>query len=1692
MTATVTQQNLTNLLRYAEEILKISERVIADLAKDSFLTIHEQDVRGLEGVTVGPDDGSWVRFARLREIPPPPIDPMFDDWITKPTASRLFEKPRLADSRLVKVSVELASDLVEAGLADVEDVMAPRDDTASDKIDVLLRLAKLTEFTAIFASYTDGPWYEWAATEQPRRRTIGIYNKLYTVQQRMIALGEDVPEECVFGVGMTRWHHPLARINIPLIEAAVELALDPEDGAIVVTPRPQPPRLCLRAFDDLEIGAVGRLNRDGGDRLARMYNDPDIGFSPFDRDCFEPVLRMCSARLSASSIYESDVRQNLDDRSPPVTDDKLRIADTWVIYVRQRSIDFRCDDIRKLIDRVQQAPDDVSLPPPAVQITTAAADEAIDEDVFDAVGNLILPSAPVTIVVSQASGHSGGQRGESTPDRCLPERPVFFPLAFNEEQEAIIRRLEDPNTSGVVVQGPPGTGKTHTIANIICHYMATGRRVLVTARTPEALAAIQEKLPKEIRDLAIAVIHSDRQGAHQLEQAIEMLSSQVKQINLADYRQTCVDRERRIAEVRAEIAATDRSILEYATMNLAPISYRDETCLPMELSAKIEAERGRHSWLPDQLAMAPAYKVQFTDADITQARMIRKALGADIIYRSDQLPDATVLPDIPNVLAAHQALARERDFDGRAATGDLPMPSLCDRAGVEDARSLLAWVEAFGAWFDEATQSESWLPGFYRLLLGVVASESAVRTGLRQLCTEWTSLIKDGRNYILRGIETFGAAPGDAPFDATVDALAAGRRPFGLLSIGKSKLKAAIDEVRIDGRAPSDTQDWKTVHDYRRWQKRVQTFIGQWSSAARAVGLPQLPGEWEEGSREFHRVGRLIERLHGFHLEAEARITVIVALFPYGVDAKRVVYYGETALICEVLSATMQKGEHAEAHALKRRLNAIPCDPALPFGFALDEIRSVVGSPDVPPRDLADSWRQILEEAQRLANLHAQRLRLETIAAEVRASGAPVWASKLLSEVSHGGEDHWTPVGWSETWEWACAAGHLRGITDRSNSISLSAKRAALEEEHRRLLAEIIRLRTFMGLRRGITTTIATALTKFSMSVRRLGAGTGKAAERHRRAIREAAMEAAGAVPCWILPEWRVAEQLPSELAIFHLVIIDEASQSDITALPAVMRGQKLLIVGDDRQVSPISVGMEEKTVIQLRETFLRGMPIANYLDPATSMYDLASMMFPGTTIMLREHFRCVEPIIQFSSRLCYKDKGGLVPLRVPTADQRLDPPLIDVYIKQGQKCRDINEAEASFIVAEIKQIVENLAFAWRTIGVISLIGDKQARYINDMLSAELGLEAMERHRIMCGNASTFQGQERDIIFLSMVACPNTVRSQTTRMIEQRFNVAMSRARDRVYLVRSVTSSMLAPKDLKSAILAHFQNPMGDAAIPQSTNILEMCESPFEREVGARLLKLGYRLRPQVPVGGYRIDFVVESTGDRRLAIELDGDSYHGPDKWVADLHRQRSLERMGWKFWRCWGSHWRADPDTCLEDLLAMLAQMGIDPVGGEFSPFVYTEHRVVDRIEAAAPTEQDISNPETRKPTEEAEPATEPVTAEQVTEAPTQPPEQFPPSIVRPTSVPSTNVFDDVPGLVVEPGDTVIVRFDDNRIRRFRLSTDIHRPEDGVVHINQPIALALLGAGLEEEVEFVVDGKSRIVMIEKISKASELELAD
>jgi superfamily I DNA and/or RNA helicase len=180
------------------------------------------------------------------------------------------------------------------------------------------------------------------------------------------------------------------------------------------------------------------------------------------------------------------------------------------------------------------------------------------------------------------------------------------------------------------------------------------------------------------------------------------------------------------------------------------------------------------------------------------------------------------------------------------------------------------------------------------------------------------------------------------------------------------------------------------------------------------------------------------------------------------------------------------------------------------------------------------------------------------------------------------------------------------------------------------------------------------------------------------------------------MPTWRVAEQLPAELGVLDLVIIDEASQSDITELPALLRGKKILIVGDDRQVSPTAPFVTQEKIGQLRHHYLGDMPFKSLLEPGESIYDLMRAVFPNQRLMLKEHFRCVEPIIRFSMQF-YPEK--MLPLRIPQAQERLDPPLIDIYVPHGARGRrkKTNPAEADVIVEEIAEKPGNArAQHWR------------------------------------------------------------------------------------------------------------------------------------------------------------------------------------------------------------------------------------------------------------------------------------------------------------------------------------------------------------------------------------------------------------
>ena len=233
---------------------------------------------------------------------------------------------------------------------------------------------------------------------------------------------------------------------------------------------------------------------------------------------------------------------------------------------------------------------------------------------------------------------------------------------------------------------------------------------------------------------------------------------------------------------------------------------------------------------------------------------------------------------------------------------------------------------------------------------------------------------------------------------------------------------------------------------------------------------------------------------------------------------------------------------------------------------------------------------------------------------------------------------------------------------------------------------------------------------------------------------------------------------------------------------------------------------------------------------------------------MLKEHFRCVGPIIEYSKREFYNHE--LRPLRMPKASERLDPPLIDIVVEDGYRKGDVNRPEARFIVDEIKAIVADPNMGGRSIGVVSLLGDKQALLIWERLTDELGPEAhaAPSHRLWrCPHVS---GQRaRHHVSLDGVGAQRGWRAAFSRYFRAAFQRGgFARERPNVPGALGGTGALSEADRLRRSLIGHFATPFAQDEA-RVEDLRKLCESPFEREMYDELTQRGYWVTPQVRVG---------------------------------------------------------------------------------------------------------------------------------------------------------------------------------------------------------------------------------------------------
>lgn len=405
---------------------------------------------------------------------------------------------------------------------------------------------------------------------------------------------------------------------------------------------------------------------------------------------------------------------------------------------------------------------------------------------------------------------------------------------------------------------------------------------------------------------------------------------------------------------------------------------------------------------------------------------------------------------------------------------------------------------------------------------------------------------------------------------------------------------------------------------------------------------------------------------------------------------------------------------------------------------------------------------------------------------------------------------------------------------------------------------------------------------------------------------------------CWASTTAQISQILPLEPDLFDLVIFDESSQCDIaSAIPALYRAKRAIIVGDPKQLHHVVFIGKQAEFASFATHNIDPASQVKYRFSQKSLFDVAiDSVEQQYNYFLDEHYRSKPAIISFPNDKFY---GGNLRIMTQRPSTSHDKPVIKVeYVDGVRTIGSVNEKEIEKIFADIREIIDNDSINHPTsIGIVSPFRD-QVNAIQKAALKYITMDEYERHKIGIGTAHTFQGDEKDLIILSL-SIDHAALARSLRFLETEnvFNVAITRARERLIVISS-----LRPKDIRMGLLKEYLEYIEGGTFNENPS--DKFDSKFEQDVAEELRTQGLNVWTQYPSANFIIDLVV-SDGKNSVAVECDG-PYHNESQSqiIRDAERQKILERAGWQFVRIPSRLWYQQKNEIVEEIIALLNQNG------------------------------------------------------------------------------------------------------------------------------------------------------------------------
>ena len=446
------------------------------------------------------------------------------------------------------------------------------------------------------------------------------------------------------------------------------------------------------------------------------------------------------------------------------------------------------------------------------------------------------------------------------------------------------------------------------------------------------------------------------------------------------------------------------------------------------------------------------------------------------------------------------------------------------------------------------------------------------------------------------------------------------------------------------------------------------------------------------------------------------------------------------------------------------------------------------------------------------------------------------------------------------------------------------------------------------------------------------------------------------AFPCILAGIRDYAEYIPLEPEIFDLVIIDEASQVSIAqAFPALLRAKKVLILGDKKQFSNVKAAQARGDT---NREYLNALAASFKTNVSTNTVELVRLgkfniktsileffeFISNYRIQLSKYFRGYREIISYSNKYFYQESLQVMKIRGKPVEEVIKFTKLEAK-PEDELYPNTNLKEVEFIISELKRLKDEGKPV--SVGIITPHTNQQ-KLLNDRISTLPEWDYfLNEFQLKIMTFDTCQGEERDVIFYSMVASPHSDRlwgifiknlsdvdiEEDGQIKAQRLNVGFSRAKECMHFVLSKNEEEFSGSIGEA--LRHYKYVLDEAKKEHSVSEVDK-KSKMEPEV----LNWFYQTKfwnehkkdvefiPQFEIGKYlkqldptytypeyKVDFLLiykdEKSRENKIIIEYDGFREHFKDLDDVnefnyqdyysddDVYRQKVLESYGYKFLR-------------------------------------------------------------------------------------------------------------------------------------------------------------------------------------------------